>query len=200
MAASVHALLPLSLLQAVRNVDTPREDLDAEYVPELLNKRLGLSDTVYAQIRRFTEAVRRNQRTGFDDAAALARLIARRPDADAVFRAAGRLLAREAYETVGPVRRRALHAFPSLIVRPVALRTARRIARRYMNGTVTRTGHSLLLRVDHPVTTEVAGCAYYEASLGELLRLLVGGVGAVEHVRCATRADGQCEWRAEWAH
>jgi predicted hydrocarbon binding protein len=204
MAATVHALLPLSLLEAVRNVDTPQGDLEAEYVPELRNKRLGLSDTVYVQIRRFSEAVRRNQRTGFDDAAGLARLIGRRPDAEAVFRAAGRDMAREAYLTVDPVRRRALHAFPSLVVRPVALRTARHLARRYMNGSMTRVGPSVLLRVERPVTADAAphgaGCAYYEAGLRELLRLLVGGAGAVEHVRCESREEGQCEWRAEWAH
>ena len=58
MPETVDALLPLSFLEAVRNVDTPEGDYDAEYVAELRNKRLGLSDTVYAQIKRFTEAVR----------------------------------------------------------------------------------------------------------------------------------------------
>ena len=42
------------------------------------------------------------------------------------------------------------------------------------------------------------GCAYYEAALRELMILLVGGVGAVEHVRCTSRGEGTCEWRAEW--
>src|SRR5262245_21272229 len=97
MLATVDALLPLSLLEAVRNVDTPSDVVDAEYVDELRNKRLGLSDTIYIQIKRHTEAVRRGQRTGQDEAVALAKLIGRRPDAEAVFRAAGRFLAREAY-------------------------------------------------------------------------------------------------------
>ena len=56
MLATVDALLPLSLLEAVRNVDTA-ERFETEYVDELRNKRLGLSDTVYAQIKRHTEAV-----------------------------------------------------------------------------------------------------------------------------------------------
>jgi hypothetical protein len=30
------------------------------------------------------------------------------------------------------------------------------------------------------------------------VRLLVGGTGAVEHVRCTSRGEGTCEWRAEW--
>jgi hypothetical protein len=58
---TVDPLLPLSLLHAVRNVDTP-EDLEAELVHELRNKRLGLSETVYTQIQRYTEATKRGQR------------------------------------------------------------------------------------------------------------------------------------------
>src|SRR4051794_40734185 len=106
MLATVDALLPLSLLEAVRNVDTPSDQLDTEYVDELRNKRLGLSDTVYAQIKRHNEARRRGHRTGQDEAIALAKLIGRRPDAEAVFRAAGRLMAVEAYRTISPVSRR----------------------------------------------------------------------------------------------
>src|SRR5215472_5148122 len=73
MLATVDALLPLSLLEAVRNVDTPSDQLDTEYVDELRNKRLGLSDTIYAQIKRHSEAAKRGQRTGQDESVALAR-------------------------------------------------------------------------------------------------------------------------------
>ena len=80
--------------------------------------------------------------------------------------------------------------------------TPRRRARRYFGGTVRRVGGSLLLEVPSPITTVAtpasAGCAYYEASFRELLRLLARTEGAVEHVRCTTRAEGGCEWRAEW--
>lgn len=75
MTTTVDALLPLSLLEAVRNVDSPDDDLDAEFVPELRNKRLGLSDTVYAQIRRYSEAARKHQRAVHDEAVGIARLI-----------------------------------------------------------------------------------------------------------------------------
>jgi predicted hydrocarbon binding protein len=34
--------------------------------------------------------------------------------------------------------------------------------------------------------------------LRELLRLMIGGVGSVDHVRCAGRGEGTCEWRADW--
>jgi predicted hydrocarbon binding protein len=202
MLATVDALLPLSLLEAVRDVDTPEGVLDTEFVGELRNKRLGLSDTVYTQIKRYTEAVRRNQRTAQDEAVALARLIGRRPDAEAVLRAAGRFLAREAYETVPAFTRSLIHVLPSFLARPMALRRVRRIAQRYLNATVRRVGTYVLLEVPRPVTVGVApgstGCAYYEATLRELLRLLVGTTGTVEHTRCAGRGDGSCEWRADW--
>ncbi len=202
MLATVDALLPLSLLEAVRNVDTPSDQFDTEYVDELRNKRLGLSETIYAQIKRHNEAVRRGQRISQDEAIALARLIGRRPDAEAVFRAAGRYLARESYRTVGPLTRRMLRLFPTAITRPLAFRHAKKIAGRYLNGNVRRVGTFLLLDVPRSITLGTApgsvGCTYYEASLRELLLLLIGSIGAVEHIRCSGRGEGTDEWRADW--
>jgi predicted hydrocarbon binding protein len=202
MPPTVDALLPLSLLEAVRDVDTPEADPDTEFVDELRNKRLGLSDTVYAQIRRYNEAVRRSQRLAYDEAVALARLIGRRPDAEAVFRAAGCFLAREAYLTVPAFTRRVLLALPALLARPLALHRLRRFARRYVGGTVARVGSSLVLEVSAPIMPDTApraaGCAYYESALREMLRLLVNVEGPVEHVRCASRMEGSCQWRAGW--
>ena len=201
MSATVDPLLPLSLLEAVRVVDTP-DDLDAELVAELRNKRFGLSDTVYTQIRRWTDAVKRSQRGAYDEAVALARLIGRRPDAEAVFRAAGRYLARELYETVPTFWRRAMIIAPSFIGRPLALARARRIVRRHLDGELRRVGGQLLLAVHGSFTLDTAprgaGCAYYEACLRELLRLMVDVQGAVEHIKCAARGDGVDEWLAEW--
>jgi hypothetical protein len=201
MLATVDALLPLSLLEAVRNVDTPA-DLESEFVDELRNKRLGLSETVYLQIKRYTDAVRKRQRTAQDEAVALAKLIGRRPDAEAVFRAAGRYLARESYGTINPVTRKLLLFLPSVMARPLAFRRVRAIAARYTNGAVRRVGGYVLLEVPRSVTLNTApasvGCAYYESMLRELLRLMIGGVGSVDHVRCAGRDEGTCEWRADW--
>jgi predicted hydrocarbon binding protein len=202
MLATVDALLPLSLLEAVRNVDTPSDQLDAEYVDELRNKRLGLSDTIYVQIKRHTEAARRGQRIGQDEAIALARLIGRRPDAEAVFRAAGRYMGRQSYRTISPISRKMMRLLPSAVARPLAYRRAKKIASRYLNGNVRRVGSFLLLEVPRSITVNTApggvGCTYYEASLRELLLLLIGSIGAVEHVRCSNRGEGTCEWRADW--
>ena len=202
MTSSVDALLPLSLLHAVRSVDTPDDDVEAEYTLELRNKRLGLSETVYAQIKRYTDAVKRSQRPSHDEASGLARLIGRRPDAERVFRSAGRLLAAEAYGTISPVTRRTVRTIPGFLGRPMALRQMRRLSLRFLNGSVVRTGASVQLVVPVSVTVEAApgsaGCAFYGEVLKELMRLLAGGDGMVEHVRCAARGEGRCEWRADW--
>jgi predicted hydrocarbon binding protein len=199
---TVDALLPLSLLEAVRNVDAPQDDQEAELVPELRNKRLGLSETVYAQIRRYSAAAKKKERTPQDEAIALARLIGRRSDAAEVFESAGRILARESLATTSPMTRQIILVLPSILARPLALRQARRIATRFLNGTISRVGSALVLEVPVSVTLDSApnerGCAYYESVLRELVRLLVGGTGAVEHVRCTSRGEGTCEWRAEW--
>ncbi|MDA1080642.1 MAG: hypothetical protein O2973_03040 [Gemmatimonadetes bacterium] len=202
MSDTVDPLLPLTLLEAVRTVDLPEGDLEAEFVAELRNKRFGLSDTVFAQIKRFTEAVKRGKPASFDEASGIAKLIGRRPDAEAVFREAGRSLARQSYRTISPFVRKLTRVLPALASRPIALRHMRRISARYTGGKVRRVGSTILLLVPKSVTLDAAprlgGCAYYESAFRELMQLLVGGVGAVEHVRCASRGEGTCEWRAEW--
>ena len=80
---------------------------------------------------------------------------------------------------------------PALFARPLALRQIRRIAARYLQGTVNRVGATIHLEVRDSVTRDtapkLAGCAFYEAVLRELMQLLVDGAGAVEHVRCVSR-------------
>lgn len=182
-------------------MDRPAEGHDTEYVPELRNKRLGLSDTVYAQIRRYADAVKRGQLIPREEAAALAKLLGRRPDSDAVFRAAGRHLARASFATLSPITRRVLVSFPSVIARPVGLRHLRALAQRYLAGTVKRVGGFVFLTVSDAVAAENEagdmGRVFYEAALREYVALLVGGSGAVELTRPGARG-GDYEWRAEW--
>src|SRR5258708_5284921 len=145
MLATVDALMPLSLLEAVRNVDTPSDQYDAEYVGELRNKRLGLSDTIYAQIKRHSDAARKGQRTGQDEAIALSKLIGRRPDAEIVFRAAGRHMAKQSYSTISTITRKMMRLLPTSIARPHAFRHTRQIARLHLNCNRLRISTVLLL-------------------------------------------------------
>jgi predicted hydrocarbon binding protein len=201
MTTSVDALLPLSLLHAVRSVDTPDDDVEAEYTLELRNKRFGLSETVYTQILRYTEAVKRRERTGSAETNGLAKLIGRRPDAETVFREAGRHLAREAYRTIPVVTRKLLPVVPNFVARPAAVRRAKRIARRYLGGTMHRAGSAVFLRVPESEALETDarsdGCAFYEAVLAELFSLMIRASLGPEHIRCVARGDTECEWKAE---
>ena len=196
------ARLPLALLEAVKAIDTPEAELDAELVHELRNKRLGLSETVLLQIRRYQDAVRRQQRVPFDEVLALARLIGRRPDADLAFREAGRRLARAAVSTIGSTSRTVAMTLPALFGRPIALRQLRKVARRFMDAKLVRQGSALLLEVSSPVSADAAprgaGCGLYEAAFRESLHSLAEVDGAVEHVACRSRGDARCQWRAEW--
>jgi hypothetical protein len=204
MSATVDALLPLSLLEAVRILDTPVDggDDDAEYVDELRSKRLGLSETVYAQIRRYTEAAKRNERLPLSEAVGIARLIGRRPDADRIFRDGGAWLANRAHGRISRPVRWIIRFLPSIVARPLAFRQTRRVAERYYNGSIERVGSFVLLDVPESPTVgaapNAAGCAYYESSLGVILQKLLDAGGRVEHVRCADRGDAVCQWRADW--
>lgn len=199
---ALDAVVPLSLLEAVRALDLPAADLDTELVHELRNKRFGLSDTVYMQIKRYTEQVRRQQPVPFEEGLALARLVGRRPDADLVFREAGRRVARAAMLTLSATTRRAARALPGAMGRPLALRHLRAFARRYLGGTLERQGSSLLLEVPSAFTADAApngsGCGFYEAALHELLHALTGVEHVVTTVACRSRGDDRCQWRTDW--
>ena len=201
MPDTVHVLVPLSLLEAIRSVDTPEGD-DIEYVQELRNKRLGLSDTVHAQIRRYGEALRRSQPISAMEATSLATLIGRRSDAEEIFRSAGRGVARRIYERIPRATRRMTHVFPAFLARPIALRRLRSSFSKYLDANLRKADGHLTLEVKKSATAEgaqgSAGCAFYGAALEELIGLLLPGTHPVEHVRCVKSASPKCEWRAEW--
>src|SRR4030081_167526 len=203
MPGTVNAIVPLSLLEAVRSVDIPEgEDVDVEYVQEHRNKRLGLSDTVIAQIRRYKDAMKRNQPIAIHEASGIARLIGRRPDAEGIFTRAGTIVANRIYQLISATRRQIIHLLPGFLARPLAFRQVKRAGEKYLGASVRRVGASFVVGVKEWVTLETApkgiGCLYYESALRELLKLLVNGGGMIDHVHCRERGEDICEWRAEW--
>src|SRR6188474_208617 len=96
---TVPAIIPLSLLEAIRNLDTPVEDGLEELAGEMVAKRLGLSPTVSAQIARYEEIARKDGQVSDDEALSVFRLVDRRPDAALVFADAGRRAARHGLKT-----------------------------------------------------------------------------------------------------
>ena len=192
----VHSIVPLAVLEAVKNLDTPVEDGLSEFAEELLSKRLGLSPTVAMQLREYEGMVRRDAPADQAHVEALLRLVGRRPDADLVFADAGRRAARRAVRRLFPLTRLAARATPSVF----GYLAARRAARAVLAAELRRESHVLVARVADALalhaTPDGAACGLYGAAFTELLRLLVGFEGAMLHVSCRATGGGQCEWRA----
>ncbi|HYU02141.1 MAG TPA: hypothetical protein VEK85_17355 [Gemmatimonadales bacterium] len=192
----VHSIVPLAVLEAVRNLDTPVEDGLSEFAEELLSKRLGLSHTVAMQLAQYEAMVRRDARADPAHVEALLRLVGRRPDADLVFADAGRRAARRAVRRLSVASRLAARAAPRLLGYGVARRAARAVfggeLRREGGVPVARVGDSIAVNA----TPDGAACALYGTGFAELLRLLVGLEGAMLHTTCRATGGERCEWRA----
>ncbi|MEO8294444.1 MAG: hypothetical protein ABI613_02935 [Gemmatimonadota bacterium] len=196
---SVHAIIPLSLLEAIRNLDTPVEDGLEELAGEMVSKRLGLSPTVAAQITRYQEAARRDGRLPVDEALSVFRLIDRRPDAALIFSDGGRRAARHGLKAGNLAGRTLVASAPAFVGRAVGLRRAGSVARRVLGAELKMTGVVAAAKVESALSAEVAasgkGCAFYGAAFGELLRHQIGFEGVMIHERCRARGDTVCEWR-----
>ncbi len=199
-APSVHAIIPLSLLEALRNLDTPVEDGLEELAGEIVSKRLGLSPTVAAQIARYQDTVRGSGKVELEEALAVFRLAGRRPDAVLVFADAGRRAARHGARRAPALLRALRRVMPGGLGRRLGRRMAARTARIILSadlanapgGAEGRVPMSLALRA----LPEGQGCGFYGAAFGELLRILTGFEGAMVHDRCKGRGGDGCHWRA----
>ena len=192
----VHSIVPLSVLEAVRNLDTPVEDGLHEFAEELLTKRLGLSTTVATQLAHYEALARRGARVNRDLVEALLRLVGRRPDADLVFADAGRRAARHAARRLSLVARLAARVAP----RSLGYSLARGIVHRVLGGELRREAHVPVARVDDSIavraTPDGSACGLHAAAFAELLRLLAGYEGAMLHTVCRAMGGDRCEWRA----
>ena len=193
---TVPAIIPLSLLEALRNIDAPVEDGLEELAGEVVSKRLGLSGTVQAQIARYAWHAARRNHVPLDEASSVFRLVGRRPDAPLIFADAGRRAARRAARRWPGI----LGLLPALPGRALGGRTADRVARRLVGGRLGVKDAEALGEVPAPLgldaVPEGTACGFYGAFFGELLRGLARFEGAVRHTRCRARGDDRCEWRA----
>lgn len=195
---NVHAVIPLCLLEAMRNLDTPIDDGLAELAQEMVSKRLGLSTTVAAQIERYREASERDDTISMDEAVSVFRLVSRRPDAQLVFADAGRRSARMAARTASGGT--ALRISPRSLRRRLGIRAARRVAERVFRAELAPLGQLAEVRLSDSLAARASaegdGCYFYGAVFAELLRLLAGIEGAMLHDHCKARGDSNCHWRA----
>ena len=198
--AAVPALLPLSLLEAIRNLDTPVEDGLDELAEEIVVRRLGLSPTVAAQIQRYRTAAEREGTVELEEVVSVLRLVGRRPDAPLVFADAGRRAARHASRSRGRSARTFARVSPAPLARRVSLRASARLARQVFGGELRAPAHGIEVTMRDPLSIlalpDGAACAFYGSAYGELLRCLTAFEGAMLHERCRSRGDDACVWRS----
>jgi hypothetical protein len=193
ISSAVPALIPLSLLEAIRNLDTPVEDGLDELAEEIVVRRLGLSPTVAAQIQRYKQAMERNGGVDADEAISVLRLVGRRADAPLVFADAGRRVHARPAWTVSRVSAGGL-------TRRIAQRSAAHLARRSFDGELRAAPDGVQVRMREPLSYQAlpdgAACDFYGAAYGELLRRLTGFEGAMLHEHCRARGHEACVWES----
>ena len=202
MLPPVPVLLPLSVLEAVQNIDTPQDDGLGALEDELAGKRLGLSATVAAQVVRYRERIKAGGEVSDEEALAVFRLVGRRPDAALVYADAGRRAARYSARRLGTGSRALIAAAPGRAGVALALRASARLGRRWLladlqvsEGTIRcEMADSLGFRARDDGT----GCdgQIHMGAAGELLRQVGDLEWTVLHELCRGRGDRRCLWRA----
>ena len=196
---TVAALIPLSLLEALRNLDTPVEDGMEELAEEIVVRRLGLSPTVAAQIQRYRQSAERGGKVDTDEVLSVFRLVGRRPDASLVFADAGRRAARYAARARGRSSRTLARMSPSGVARRIALRSVTRLARTFFEAEVSDRSPQVevTMRTSLSIVALPGGeaCLFYGSAYLELLRGMTGFEGALLHEHCLARGQDACIWR-----
>lgn len=199
---TVTPVFPLLLLETMRDMDRPLEVLEDEDLALSMPRRLGLSDVVGVQIRRFTEEVRQKRRQAVAQVEDLVRLVIRRPDAEEIFHEAGRRMARRVWSERSAGVRRSIRLMP----RPLAAIAAHRAGRRLF-GTLAGGGEVTVgrwppeLRIRRSLTARAdpggAACAFYAGAFTELLETYTGREYRVRHRHCEARGGEACVWTVE---
>lgn len=200
MTDAVPALLPLALLEAVQNIDTPADDGLGALEAELAAKRLGLSPTVTAQIARYREWAGNGGAVATEEAVAVFRLVGRRPDAALVYADAGRRAGRYTARRQGWLTRAALAMAPAGLRRRLGLRSAAGLARRWLLADLRAVDGLARCEMEHSLAMRArddgVGCLFYTNAFAELLRLVALFEGPLVHEGCLAHGDRTCRWRA----
>jgi hypothetical protein len=196
----IHSIIPLALLEAMRNLDTPIDDGLAELDGELMTKRLGLSTTVASQIVRYRQAAEKNVPVPLDEVVSVFRLVSRRGDAELVYSDAGRRAARYSARRTSGLRRGLMRICPRGLRRRLGVGASARCAAEVFGAEMRAVGALAEVRLTDSLATragaEGMGCYFYGAAFAELLRVLGGFEGAMLHEHCRSRGDASCTWRA----
>jgi hypothetical protein len=196
----VHAIVPLSVLEAMQHLDSPPPDESEEFRREVATKRLGTSRTVAMQIDRFRRMARRNLPVDRAEATALLRLAGRRTDAGMVFADAGRRAARHGVARVSPLSRGLRRILPGFARRRLGMRLVRRVVREVLDVDLQRSeGQLVAVAGDAPsadATTDGSACGLYGSAMAAILRTFTDFDGAVLHDTCRAKSASSCRWHA----
>jgi len=190
------AILPLSLLEAMRNLDRPVEDGLEEFSEEVVAKRLGLNPTVSTQIVRYHRLTRRRVSVEPNEVGAVFDLVGRRPDAGLVYADAGRRAARYAANSLTLPWRVLLPLLPRSWRRRLGSRKATEIADWLLGTRLEVERLSAVAELLQPAANGES-CEFVGWAMSELLRALAGFEGAMVHSQCRARGDSACVWQAE---
>ena len=192
----IPARVALVLLQAVRDNDRPGEVLNDEDLTVTLPRRLGLSEVVDSQIRRYEQDVRRRRRVPEGEVRDLIRLVTRRADSESLFRGVGRTLGVMEGGGTGLGR---------VLPRSAGFALARRAIVRRLR---TLFGPGFVASVSAPFEIEAANNVLLDGDPGGEACALVTGLSqaildrsvrpgvVVEHVHCRARGHERCAWHA----
>jgi predicted hydrocarbon binding protein len=188
----------LVLLESLRDVDTPPEVLEDEAFRISLPRRLGLSDVIDGQMRRYADMRKRRRQLEAGEFLDLLRLISRRPDARMVFEAAGDRLGSEYASRTSRVAGLARRMAPMALRRRSLLRHLRRIAESLSPGGLVRadrTEPSLSVARCLPAAADDSGtaCGMITAAFTACAHGLGESV-PVRHPHCESRGDEACLW------
>ncbi len=197
--ADVAAVLPLALLESVRAHDRPDEVLEDENLTVSLPRRLGLSDVIHTQIRRYEEAKRKGRPVPARELVDLIRLVIRRPDAEEILDEAGRGVVQRYLARLGERRARFARILPRAVSRRAFLRRTRLFARRFAAGAVPDVQKApLRVSLQKSITAEVdpggVACRLYGSAFQALAQRYLRPGARVEHSRCEARGEETCEW------
>ena len=200
MTDAVPALLPLALLEAVQNIDTPPDDGLGALEAELAAKRLGLSPTVAAQVARYRELARSGGDVATEEVVGVFRLVGRRPDAALVYADAGRRAGRYSARRLGWTTRAMLAIAPARLRAILGLRAAGVLARRWLLADLRAVEGLARCEMTHSLAMQArddgVGCQFYTNAFAELLRLVVWFEGPLIHEGCLAHGDRTCRWQA----
>ena len=188
----------LVLLESLRDVDTPPEVLEDEAFHVSLPRRLGLSDVIDGQMRRYADMSKRRRQLEASEFLDLLRLIARRPDARMVFEAAGDRLGSEYVARTPRAAGLARRLAPARFRRRSLLRHLRRVAESLSPGSAIQSDRgdpSISVAGCLPAVADDSGsaCGIITAAFTACAHGL-GESSPVHHAHCESRGDDACLW------